>query len=131
MSAEASESHRQAMEIAGNAVASQLAIGKSKKSIVHQLVKNHWPEDWAVKLVNDVDENLGFYLPSSGEKVELAAIHKARMLRGLVFTIVSVLFTAIAYITGETGTTFVLLWGTFILCFLFFFAGFVGWARNS
>ena len=60
MSAEVSESHRQAMEIASNAVASQLAIGKSKKSIVHQLVKNHWPEEWAVKLVNDVDENLEF-----------------------------------------------------------------------
>jgi hypothetical protein len=131
MSEELTPEEQKAIDELAQAVATELAQGKSKKSIVKELVKQDWPEDSASQFVNDVEQALNEYRESPEARKALASQYARHMLYGILWAGGGTAVTVATYQAASAGGSYVVAWGAIAFGIYDFFRGLFGWMKYS
>ena len=114
------------------AVADDLAEGKSKEKIVKGLVKQDWPEASAVQFVNNVEQEMNRIKESPEGRKMLTQKYARHMGYGLLWAIGGTVVTAVTYsaaASSPSGGTYFVAYGAIIYGVIDFFRGLFGWLK--
>lgn len=111
------------------AVAEELAGGKSKAAVTQELVKQGWPVDSATEFVTSIEEAIAGYRESPDGRNQIAAGYAKHMLYGALWIIGGAVMTAWTYSAASNGGTYVVTWGAIIFGIFDFLRGLIGWIK--
>ena len=129
MSEELTPEEQKAMDELSEAVASELAEGKSKEKIVKELVKQDWPEDSAIQFVNNIEQAISEYKDSPEGRNVLAGKYARHMVYGILWAVGGTIVTVATYEAASGGGTYFVAWGAILFGIFDFFKGFFGWLK--
>jgi hypothetical protein len=113
-------------------VADELARGQSREDVVTLLVRRGWPEVSARHFVENKAQKLPTQRESSRESTVTAEMYRRKMIRGLIWTVVGVILTAVMYrASSSTGSSmYFIWWGTVLFGLVDFVTGLIGWLSH-
>ena len=112
-------------------VRSKLNDGKSKKSIIKELVKKGWSEEPATQLVDSVERSIEEYKRSPEGRRELANKYRRHMIFGLLWVAGGTLATVATYSAASEGGTYFIFWGAIVFGAIDFLYGLFRWVQYS
>ncbi len=112
-----------------DAVASQLAEGKSRENIVKELLKQEWHEDAAVQFVDNIANAMHEYENSSEGRNEIAKRYARHMIYGVLWVVGGTVVTVATYGAASEGGKYVVAWGAIVYGAIDFFRGLWGWLK--
>jgi len=84
-----------------------------------------------IVLKSEAYEKLRAWVPPRESRETLAEKNRKRMIRGLLWTVVGILITAITYgIASDEGGTYVICWGAVIFGLIDLLVGLIGWLKH-
>jgi hypothetical protein len=134
MPEELTKEQEEALQNIFDAVAKDLAAGKSKEKITKELVKLDWPEEDAIQLINQVEEEMKRYQESPEGKQALAQKYLRHMGYGALWAIGGTIVTVVTYeaaSSSSSGGSYVIAWGAILFGVIDFFRGLFGWMANK
>ena len=114
-----------------DAVVTKLADGKSKETIVKELVQQDWPEDSANQFVDNIEQAINDIDESAEDRKELASECARHMVYGVLWAVGGTLVTVATYEAASEGETYVVAWGAILFGIFDFFRGLFGWLKYS
>ena len=129
MPEELTREEQEALEKLSEAVATELAGGKSQEQITKDLVKQGWPEESAMNFVQNISVALEQYKESPEGKHILASKYKRHMIYGLLWTIGGTAITIATFSAASGGGFYIVAWGAIIWGIIDFFRGLFGWLK--
>ena len=122
---------QKAIDELSEAVASEIAEGKSKEIIVRELVKQDWPEDAATQFVNNIEQAINDYKESPEGRKVLADKYARHMIYGILWAVGGTVVTVATYTAASNGGTYFVAWGAIVFGIIDFFRGWYGWITCS
>ena len=114
-------------------VAQNLAAGKDKGGITKELVEQGWSKETAVRLVDDIEQELKRraeeYKRTPEGRQATAAQYKRHMLYGTLWAAGGTAVTIATYEAASEGGFFIVAWGAIIFGIIDFFRGLFGWLK--
>jgi hypothetical protein len=120
---------QKALEALSEAVANDLAEGKSKNKIVRGLVKQGWLRESAVQFIDRVEQAIEEYKKSPEGQRVMAEKYKRHMLYGILWAVGGIAVTVITYNAANPGGTYIIAWGAILFGIIDFLRGLIGWLR--
>ncbi len=103
----------------------ELAKGNSTETIARKLIKQGWPKESAVEIVNDIKNGI----ESPEWRQMMASKFKRHMVYGVLWAIGGIAVTIITYVTSSISGVYLIAWGAILWGLIDFFRGLVGWLK--
>jgi hypothetical protein len=130
MAENTSPEEQKAIDKLTKAVASDLASGKKKQTIVKTLVKSGWSEDTANQYVDNVERAIRDYRESPEGRKVMADKYARHMLYGILWAVGGGAVTIVTFsLASEQGGTYFIAWGAILFGIIDFFKGLFGWLK--
>jgi hypothetical protein len=124
MSHEITPEEQRVIDELSNRIASDLAHGKKKESIVKKLVTEHWPKQGAVTFVDSVEKALDKYRLSPEGKKAITRQSKLHKIYGISWIAGGIVICLAAFFTNSSLVTYIIGAAAFVYGILDFIRGF-------
>lgn len=133
MSEKLSAEEQEAIDQLSEAIAKELAEGKSEEKIAKELIKQGWPEESATAFVGNVKQAIEQYIEQYKESPEgrqiMASKYKRHMLYGFLWAAGGTVVTVATYSAASGGGFYFVAWGAILFGIIDFLRGLYGWLK--
>lgn len=129
MSEKLSTEEQEAIDQLSEAVAKELAEGKSEKKIAKELIKQGWPEESTTIFVGNVKQAIEQYKESPEGRQIMASKYKRHMLYGFLWAAGGTVVTIATYSAAGGGGFYIIAWGAILFGIIDFLRGLFGWLK--